>query len=124
VGGAIQARFVALTEDSAPWPCELPAANSVKLQVAETGVDGGGGGDGGPGPGAKTLVAQAELEPSEIQDLGDLIPQLLEIKTKIDMPLKFRVRIEFGDGEQDASPESVASINELLESIRAGFKIV
>ncbi|MGI6419469.1 MAG: DUF499 domain-containing protein [Thermoguttaceae bacterium] len=124
VGGAIQARFVALTEDSAPWPCELPAANSVKLQVAETGVDGGGGGDGGPGPGPKTLVAQAELEPSEIQDLGDLIPQLLEIKTKIDMPLKFRVRIEFGDGEQDASPESVASINELLESIRAGFKIV
>ena len=124
VGGAIQARFVALTEDSAPWPCELPAANTVKLQVAETGVDGGGGGDGGPGPGAKTLVAQAELEPSEIQDLGDLIPQLLEIKTKIDMPLKFRVRIEFGDGEQDASPESVASINELLESIRAGFKIV
>ena len=123
VGGAIQARFVALTEDSAPWTCELPAANSVKLQVAATGGDGGGGEDGGPGPGPKTLVAQAELEPCEIQDLGDLIPQLLQIKTKIDMPLKFRVRIEFGDAERDPSPESVASINELLESIRAGFKI-
>lgn len=124
VGGAIQARFVALTEDSAPWPCELPAANTVKLQVAQTGGDGGGGGGGGPGPGSKTLVAQAELEPSEIQDLGDLIPQLLEIKTKVDMPLKFRVRIEFGDGEHDPAPDAVASINKLLESIREGFKIV
>ncbi len=124
VGAAIQARFVALTEDSAPWPCELPAANTVKLQVAETGSDGGSGGDGGPDPSSKTLVAQAELEPSEIQDLADLIPQLLEIKTKADVPLRFRVRIEFGDGEQDPASDAVASLNKLLESIREGLNIV
>jgi len=76
------------------------------------------------GGATKKLVAQADLEPSEIQDLGDLMPQLLEIKNKSNVPLAFRVRIEFGDGEQDPSPEAVASINELLEGIREGFKIV
>jgi len=37
IGGSLQARFIALEEGSAPWPCEMPAANSVKLKVAETG---------------------------------------------------------------------------------------
>ena len=126
IGGALQARFIALAEESAPWPCEMPAANTVKLKVAESsgGTEGDGGGWTGAGATSKKMVAQADLEPSEVQDLGDLIPQLLEIKNKANTSLVFRARIEFGDGEQDPNPEATAAINELLESIRKDFKLV
>ena len=130
IGGALQARFIALTEESAPWPCEMSAAHTVKLKLAKSGsgTEGGTGGeDGGwmgTGTASKTLVAQAALEPSEVQDLGDLVPQLLKIKNEADAPLVFRARIEFGDGEQDPDPEATAAINEILGKIRDDFKVV
>lgn len=128
IGGSLQARFIALEEGSAPWPCELPAAQTVKIKVATASTGGGaGGGSGGagggfgggpgPAPGSKTLVAHAELEPSEIQDLGDLMPQLLEIKNKSGSPLVFRVQIEFGDGVESPKPELTAQINALLAQL-------
>jgi len=128
VGGALQARFIALEEGSAPWPCEMPAANMVKLQVAEPGGTGGGvaeedGGWTGTETASKKLVAQADLEPSEVQDLADVIPQLLEIKSKSNTPLTFRVRIEVGDGESSPDPESANAVNKVLEGIREDFKL-
>ena len=47
---------------------------------------------------AKCLIAHAELEPSEIQDLGEISPDLLELKARFGTPSKFRVQIELGDG--------------------------
>lgn len=135
IGGSLQARFIALEEGSAPWPCELPAAQTVTIKVATAGAGGGtgGGGSGGavggfgggasPTPGSKTLVAQAALEPSEIQDLGDIMPQLLEIKNKSGSPLVFRVQIEFGDGESEPNAESKAAINSQLGSLKEGFQL-
>jgi hypothetical protein len=127
MGGALQARFVALAEGSAPWPCELPAANTVKIKVAESGgvLDGGGGTGGGwTAAASKKLVGQADLEPSEVQDLADLIPQLLEIKNKANTPIAFRFRIEVGDGQNDPDAESTNAINRLLKGIRDDFKLL
>ncbi len=128
IGGALQARFIVLEEGSAPWPCEMPAANTVKLKVAEAGGGGTGGspeGGGwtGTGTASKKLVAQGDLEPSEIQDLGDLIPELLEIKNNANTPLVFRVQIEFGNGESTPDAESASAINKLLESLKDGFAL-
>lgn len=125
IGGALQARFIALDEGSATWPCEMPAASTVKLKVAEAGgVAGGGTGGGGwTEPTSKKLVAQADLEPSEVQDLADLIPQLLEIKSKANTPIAFRVRVEVGDGESDPDAESTNAISKVLEGIRDDFKL-
>jgi hypothetical protein len=129
INGALQARFITLVAGSAPWPCELPAVNTVKLKVAETG-SGTGGGGGGTGGGwtvaetaSKKLVAQADLEPSEVQDLADVIPQLLEIKSKASMTIAFRVRIEVGDGQTDPDADSTNAISKLLESISNDFKL-
>ena len=72
---------------------------------------------------SKALYADAELEPSDIQDLGDIIPQLREIKNKSGSPLVFRVQIEFGDGETPPTPESIAAINTLLEDLKEGFSL-
>lgn len=129
IGGSLQARFIALADGSAPWPCEMPAANTVKLKLSESGggthdgADGGFAGGAGTGAGTKTLVAQAALEPSEIQDLGDLIPQLLEIKNKANAPLVFRVQIEFGDGVQKPDAQCTKEVNDLLEGLKPGLKL-
>jgi len=131
IGGSLQARFITLADGSAPWPCEMPAANTVKLKLAESGGGGGtqagtGGsfaGGTGTGAGTKTLVGQATLEPSEVQDLGDIIPQLLEIKNKANAPLVFLVQIEFGDGTSKPAEEHMAAINGLLSGLKAGFAL-
>jgi hypothetical protein len=62
-------------------------------------------------------------EPSKIQDLGDLIPQLLEIKNKANAPLAFRVQIEFGDGTSKPADEYMAAINGLLSGLKDGFAL-
>jgi hypothetical protein len=130
INGSLQARFVALAESSAPWPCEMPAANTVKLILSNTGGGTTGGGTGGvfgggtgATTGSKTLIARAELEPSEIQDLGDLVPQILEIKNESNTPLVFRIQIEFGDGVQTPKPEYAAKINSLLNDLKEGFSL-
>lgn len=129
IGGALNARFIALDEGSAPWPCEMPAANTVKLKIAEAGAGGGTGGGGGgggwtdTGAASKKLVAQADLEPSEVQDLGDLVPQLLELKNKSNTPIAFRIRIEVGDGEKAPDAETAGAISNLLEGIKEEFKL-
>ena len=132
ISGAIQARFITLAEGSAAWPCEMSAANSVHVKVAETGGGAGGGTGGGAGgtgggwgpePTTKKLVAQSDLEPSEVQDLADLVPQLLDIKSKSNLPIAFRVRVEVGDGESEPDAEQAKAISDLLASIREEFKL-
>jgi len=128
IGGSLQARFIALTDDSAPWPCDLPAAQTVRIMVATSDAGGGSGGGDGSGGGSggaqgKMLVASAEFEPSEIQDLADLVPQLLEFKAKARLPLRFHVRLEVGDGAQRPSATAASGLNKLLEGLKDGFRV-
>ena len=65
-------RFTQLAVGSAPWPCDLPAAQTVRLKVAPAGPRGGGGGTGGgitgggvPPPTIR--VAEADFEPGRFK---------------------------------------------------------
>ncbi len=49
IGASLNARFTQLADGSAPWPCDLPAAQTVKLKVAPAGPGGGAGGSAGGG---------------------------------------------------------------------------
>ncbi len=127
IGGALQARFIALADGSGPWPCDLAGAQTVTIKLATSGT--GGGGTGGGGTGGSTggtqptmLVASAEFEPSEIQDLADLVPQLLDFKAKAKLPLRFHVRLEVGDGTQKPSAAAAAELNKLIAGLKDGFK--
>ena len=128
IDSSLQASFTHLAEESAPWPCDLPAAQTVKIKVAPTGTEGGTGGDTGgrTGGGAepRLLIASAQFEPSEIQDLADLIPQLLDFRAKAKVPLRFHVRLEVGDGKQKPTAEAAADLNKLLAGLKEGFKIL
>jgi len=125
IGGSISARFVAVGLHSAPWPCDLSGANGVKIEVAAGGVGNGAGGgvaNGGASPGIR--VAEVAFEPSRMQDLGDLIPALLEIKARSKVAMKFQVRLELGDGTNPPSEAAVAEINGLLKGLGDGFRVV
>jgi hypothetical protein len=124
IGGALQARFIALSDDSASWPCEFPAAQTIKIELAQNAGGAGGGTGGGSGVATNSLVAAADFEPSEIQDLADVVPQLLEFKAKAKLDLRFHVRLEVGDGTQKPSPERAAELNKLLHGIKEEFKVV
>ena len=127
IGASLNARFMKLADGSAPWPCDLPGRQTVKLKVApaSTGGGTGGGGTGGGGTAGlpKVLVAQAELEPAEIQNLGDIMPQFLDVKAKSKQPIKFRIRIEIGNGIDMPSAEIAKTINGLLAEVKDGFQV-
>jgi hypothetical protein len=131
IGGAIQARFVVLSEESAAWPCEMSSAKAVRLVIPEPIRDKGTGGERSKGEGTSDVsepspnkrVGKAYLEPSEVQDLADLIPQLLELKNKYDTPIQFSIRIECGDGTNLPKTALVDEINKILVQIKEGLKI-
>lgn len=120
--GALKARFVKLADGSGSWPCDLPGAGGIKLTVngIETADADGGGIDAvnrGYIPSAGKLVARAELQPSQLQDLSDAIPQILEIKNKAGKAMSFQVILEFGDDTGIPDAELVQEANEILQRI-------
>ena len=125
IASALQARFLEILPESQPWPCDLATAQFVKFKVA-AGV-GAGEAAGGPGVDArgesKVLTASAELDPAQVQELGDIMPKLLAIKTKMNMPIKFHVRIELGDGKSLPPAEATKQANTLLRNVKEGLEL-
>lgn len=121
ISASINARFITLAEGSEPWPSEFPSAARIKLEISTGGPLPGGRGE--PAPSPNVLVAAADLEPSEVQDLADLVPQLLEIKARTNIPMRFQIRLDLGDGAERPTEEVVVQINELLRSLKSDFKL-
>lgn len=116
IGGALQARFLKLSESSAVWPCDFPSAQSIVLKPQDAPPS------PPPPPSDMMLCAEADLEPSQIQDLGDIVPKLLEIK-KTGLRMRFRLRIEIGDGKT-APPENVIKeVNTLLRDVKTDLQL-
>jgi hypothetical protein len=117
ITAAVNARFVELTKDSQPWPNDFSAAQFVKFKATTGGRQRGGREEGDeriPG----VLQATAELSPSQIQDLGDIVDKLTQIKAKTNTPLKFFVRIEVGDGKTKPAEQISKEINTLLKQVK------
>ena len=126
INSAIFASFIRTAEDSAPWPCEMPAANNVKLQIPEP--------SGKPGPDKEdddppirpepTLArkASAILESGHFQDLSDALPEVLAIKGKGDAPLTIRVELIFGDKTHAPTHDQIAEANAILERVYPELK--
>jgi hypothetical protein len=121
LNAAVQARFLELADGSAAWPCDFPAAQSARFKVAASPRAGGPGDPKPPQPGV--LVASAELEPSQMQELGDIVPKLLDIKVNTNTPLRFHVRIEMGDGKTTPAAEAAAEINALLKDVKSELEL-
>jgi len=129
IGSALNARFLRLGPASAQWPCEYPAASTVKLrEPAEPKVPGVGGGGGGqeplpPPPPPHGRSVEQDMEAAEIQDLADAVNRLLEAKNKAGCPLTFCVRITFGDETHTPDDASIAEVNAILSEIREDLQL-
>ena len=118
INAALQARFLEVAEGSQAWPCDLPSAQFVKFKVVSGAdrVETGWRGVADVAPGT-ILVAAVELQPAQVQDLGDIVPKLLEVRAKAGLPIRFHVRIEVGDGQAAPTKDIIRDINTLLQRI-------
>ena len=125
ISSALQARFLEIPMDSQGWPCDFPSAQFAKFKAASGAAHESVGGSlgGMDGDSVKVLVANAELEPAQVQDLGDIMPKLLALKTKGNVPIRFHVRIEIGDGKTFPPEEVVKQANTLLKNVEEKFQL-
>ncbi len=107
IDGALNARFLELGEDSAGWPTHIAAAGAVKLRLLEEGVP-------PPPPAAGARVAEADLQPDQIQDLADKLPDLLHAAAGLE--LRLRLRVEIG-GYPAPTDDKLEDIRRMLEEI-------
>ncbi len=104
-----------MSDDSNPWPSDFITAQIVKLRIPKEKPP------AIPVPSPKdALTAKAYLEPRQIQDLADQIPELTKAAAGHD--LKYQVQIEFkGDENKD---EAAKKINELLKEVSEKLQLL
>ncbi len=118
IQGALSARYLERTIDSGFWPCDYAGAQTVKLRVPQGATPPPPPPPSPPPPGQ--MVAEADLEPRQIQDLADQMPAIT--KAAVGLGLKIHVRIEVGEKTQP-SAEAVKKINQALKEVSDGFSV-
>lgn len=116
ISGAVRVHAIEVALDSGPWPCDFAAAQNVKLKIPTT-----------QPPETvfrltpNVLVAEAEVKPSEIQDLADHLPDLRRATGEAE--LKFRLRLEL-DGRGKTPDQSIIDkLNTLLAEISKALSL-
>lgn len=121
IDDSIKARWIELAANSGPLPCEMAAAATVTLRQPA-----GPGGVAEPAPGGYVpkprgvYISSAVLQPSELQDLVDVLPDV--VKAAVGVPLRFQLQISLGDGEEINSAK-VEEVNKLLESVSPELRV-
>ena len=114
IDSGIRARWIELSPDSSPWPCDLAGARHVVIQAPKPRQIAEGQKRLG------TLTAEATLEAHGIQDLADQIPGITG--AAVGNELKFSIRIEFG-GDDVPDLAVVEAINSLLSAVSEDLKL-
>jgi hypothetical protein len=111
IDSAIRARLLEFAAESVLWPCDWPEAGNIRLQVPEGVI---------PPPPPERRCAEAELEPSELQDVVDGLSDVLRAGAGLN--LRFVIRLEVGDGVQ-MKAEQIARLNEVLTKISGKLRL-
>jgi hypothetical protein len=125
IQNALNARFIELDPDSQAWPCDYATAKFVKLTVSATAPKKPGDmyGTMDENPIGKKHLAEALFSAHQIQDLGDVVAKLTEIKTKYNTDVRFYVRIEIGDGTKTPPLEALQKVNAILKDLKADMQV-
>jgi hypothetical protein len=107
LAGAFQAHYLERTIDSKYWPCDYGDAQWIKVRVPK---------DVLPPPPPPTpegeWVVEADLQPSQIQDLAEGMGDLPKVAARSE--IKFHLRVEL---DKDAKAETISKLNEALKQI-------
>jgi len=104
--------------DSVAWPCEWSAAAGLRIRVATPTTLAPGQMSFKQVAVAPRHFAEADLEPSELQDLIDGLGEILKLGAGLN--LRFVLRIEAGEGA-DASADQLRQLGDALR--RASDKL-
>lgn len=110
IDGALRTGLIERTVDSGPWPCDYAGAGSVRLRLrpaSETPLP-------PPPPPPGLLSAEADLTPSQVQDLADVIGAVATAAAG--HRLTICVRIEIG-GEKPPPQDVLEKVNKLLRGV-------
>ncbi|MGB8348652.1 MAG: hypothetical protein WCD86_27475, partial [Ktedonobacteraceae bacterium] len=127
IDAAMRARWLETTADSGPWPCAFSAARSVHLSLPSEPV----ARPASTPPPSLTiresapaapgmLVAAADLQEYEIQNLAEQVGQLT--KEAVGLNLSFHLRVELGPAAQ-VSEATIAQVNELLAEVSEKLRL-
>ena len=120
IDDALGARWLALAPGSAPWPCDAAGAAAVTLKEPDGAKGLADTKDDFVPPPKGAHTGSAALEPNELQDLVDALPDVITAAAGI--PLRFNVHIMLGDGG-DVPPDSVTAVNKLLEGVSPDLRL-
>jgi len=109
--GAFNAGYLTRPADSGTWPCDFGGAQWVKVQVAEVVLP------EEVSPVAGILIAEADLQAGQIQDLADAMGDLLTATAGHDV--KFHLRMEM---EREIPKEVVEKVNRVLGNVDGDFR--
>jgi hypothetical protein len=120
LNAAFQTRLLERAVNSGPWPCDLAGAAHVRVRVpSKDPIDMTVIKQPEVPKRPGVLVAEADLRPSQIQDLADQLGELT--KAVVGHDLKLHLRIELG-GAKAVPPELVARLNALLAEVEKGMR--
>ena len=120
IDGAFSGRLLERAADSGPWPCEYANSQNTRLRLPAKGPEPVPGPPTPPPPRPGIRIAEAELSPSEVQDLADAIHKL--IADAAGQQIKFVVRVEVG-GTSAVSEDLITKLNDTLRSISDHLKL-
>jgi hypothetical protein len=113
--GAFKAHYLERTVDSKNWPCDYGDAQWIKVRLAK--IIPPPPPPTPPPPPPDTYIAEADLQPNQIQDLAEMMGSLLATAAGHD--LKFRLRIA-ADGK---TPKDVIDkLNQELNEVNGSLK--
>lgn len=102
IDDALRSRLLERSPDSGPWPAPASGASNVRLRVP-VGVT--------PITPSRRRVAEAELTPSELQDVVDALPEV--IKAAAGLELRLALKLEVG-ADTELAPDQLAAVNGAL----------
>ena len=127
VSGAMSSGFLRLIPGAVTWPCQQHEAGAAEFGVPEVGKQTptepfpkGTGGTGGPHPThqPKSVFRVAVLDSSQLAELVEKTEEIFGAAGSL--TVRFRVSVEFGDGEQP-SADVDKNLSEVLRKVSGDF---
>lgn len=112
IEAAIRGRLLEVVTGSGTWPCEWPGVGNVRLQVPM-------GAPPSPPPPEKRMCAEAELQPSELQDFVEGMGDIL--KAGAGLNLRLVLRVEVGK-EKKPSGDQLSKLNDAMSKACSKLK--
>jgi hypothetical protein len=121
IEGALRARMIERTPDSGAWPCDYSGSANLRLRLTPaTPEKPTPPQPPEPPPKPGTRSGEARLQPSQVQDLADIMGDLLKARGSCEMA--FTVRVELS-GKEAPNDQVVQAVNQVLEKVNDTFRV-